>query len=109
MIHIEEMRIRSNFAQMRSGEQLQDGPGTTYSYREERSKVRIAGRARSCRRCTSSTWSWASPPALDWGGSKPCIREACRNLVDVPPDAVMDELSRTLYDGVAEGEVATAS
>ena len=105
-IHIEEIQDQVELALMRNGEHK---TARAYVlYREERSKVRTAGSLGVPLPTLHIVDSAGHRRPLDWSRIQTVVREACRDLLGVEPDAVLHELGRTLYDGVPEADVATA-
>lgn len=111
-IHIEDIQDQVELALMRAGEQK---VARSYVlYREERARERAA------REETRSDTGQAAPSTLRVtlpdGSQRPLdtvrletvITEACRNLNDVNPRHIIDEVQRNLFDGVSEQDVGRA-
>ncbi|MBN8628003.1 MAG: ribonucleoside-diphosphate reductase subunit alpha [Planctomycetes bacterium] len=105
-IHIEDVQDQVELALMRAGEHK---TARAYVlYREQRARQRQDDPGLPAFPQLEVTLADSSRRALDWGRLQTVVREACRGLSDVAPEAVLHELGRTLYDGVPEADVARA-
>ncbi len=114
-IHIEDIQDQVELALMRAGEQK---VARSYVlYREERARERAARDASDKLRgengqamapTLSVTLPDGSQRPLDTVRLETVITEACRNLDDVNPNHIIDEVQRNLFDGVSEQDVGRA-
>jgi ribonucleoside-diphosphate reductase alpha chain len=105
--HIEDIQDQVELALMRAGEHK---VARAYIvYRDERAKQRAAQRAEP-----------AAPPLprvrnaagelvpLDRPRLERVVREACEGVPDVSPEPILAEALRSVFDGIAQSDVATA-
>ena len=106
-IHIEDIQDQVELALMRSGEQK---VARTYVlYREERAQLRSQAQAEAEQQAAITvTHEDGSKRPLDWQRIQIVVNEACANLQDVEPKAILDEAFKTLYDGVPIKELNTS-
>ncbi|MDH3643858.1 MAG: ATP cone domain-containing protein, partial [Gammaproteobacteria bacterium] len=107
-IHIEEIQDLVELVLMRSGEHKVARDYVLY--REERA------RARAEKHPEQSVAQPTINVALEDGRRLPLdqdrirtlVQEACANLSDVDPDQIIDEATNSMYDGIAQSDVATS-
>ncbi|MGH8595217.1 MAG: ATP cone domain-containing protein, partial [Gammaproteobacteria bacterium] len=111
-IHIEDIQDQVELALMRAG---QHKIARAYVlYREDRARERQrksdqAGAVTNIRRSALHvTRNDGTRVALDEARLRRIVTEACQNLSNTEPDLVLAEAMRSLFDGVAEGDVAKA-
>ncbi|MGE0486857.1 MAG: ribonucleoside-diphosphate reductase subunit alpha [Gammaproteobacteria bacterium] len=111
-VHIEDIQDHVELALMRAGEHK---VARSYVlYREERARERKAAEAARApqARAVSAlnvTRGDGSTAALDEARLHKIIEEACTGIDGTNPVAVFDETVRSLFDGVAEADVAKAA
>ena len=107
-IHIEEIQDQVELVLMRSGEHKVARDYVLY--REERA------RARAEKSTLQPTVRAVINVALDDGSQQPLdvsrirtlVEEACAGLGDVDVDRIVDEATNSMYDGIAQDDVATS-
>ena len=107
-IHIEDIQDQVELALMRAGEQK---VARSYVlYREERSRERAAHaqHEQTVPHTLRVTLPDGTQHPLDMLRLETVITEACRNLGDVNPNHIIDEVQRNLFDGVSEQDVGRA-
>ena len=106
-IHIEDVQDQVELALMRSGEHKVARDYVLYraARAEERKKAQPAEKAHPSIRVTQEDGSLTP---LDLGRLEFIVQEACEGLADVDSKAVLDEVLKGLYDGVAAHEVNTS-
>ncbi|MBB3047418.1 ribonucleoside-diphosphate reductase alpha chain [Litorivivens lipolytica] len=106
-IHIEDIQDQVELALMRSGEHKVARDYVLYraARAEERKKAQPEEKAHPSIRVTQEDGSLTP---LDLGRLEFIVNEACEGLADVSPKAVLDEVLKGLYDGVAAHEVNTS-
>ncbi len=106
-IHIEDIQDQVELALMRSGEHKVARDYVLYraARAEERKKAQPEEKAHPSIRVTQEDGSLTP---LDLGRLEFIVNEACEGLADVSAKAVLDEVLKGLYDGVAAHEVNTS-
>ena len=106
-IHIEDIQDQVELALMRSGEQK---VARAYVlYRDERAQVRAKQQAEAEQQASILvTYDDGSRRPLDWQRIQTIVTEACANLEDVDPNAILEEAFKNLYDGVSIKELNTS-
>ncbi len=107
-IHIEDIQDQVELALMRAGEQK---VARSYVlYREERARERAthAQHEPAAPNTLRVTLPDGTQHPLDTLRLETVITEACRNLGDVNPNHIIDEVQRNLFDGVSEQDVGRA-
>ena len=105
-IHIEDIQDLVELALMRAGEHK---TARAYVlYREQRAKQRSADATTPDFPTLHVVTPQGARRLLDWSRLQTVVREACRSLTDADPQVILHEVSRTLYDGVPETDVARA-
>ena len=103
-VHIEEIQDQVELALMRAGEQK---VARSYViYRDERSKLRDAGIAKTHPTLTVTLGDGTRQP-LDLGRLELLVNTACEDLSGVNAQAIIEETLKNLYDGVQESDLAT--
>lgn len=103
-VHIEEIQDQVELALMRAGEQK---VARSYViYRDERSKLRDAGIAKTHPTLTVTLGDGTRQP-LDLGRLELLVNTACEGLSGVNAQAIIEETLKNLYDGVQESDLAT--
>ncbi|MCB1746589.1 MAG: ribonucleoside-diphosphate reductase subunit alpha [Gammaproteobacteria bacterium] len=111
-VHIEDIQDHVELALMRAGEHK---VARSYVlYREERARERKAveaARAPQARAVSALdvTRADGSTAPLDEARLRKVIEEACTGIDGTNPAAILDETVRSLFDGVAEADVAKAA
>jgi ribonucleoside-diphosphate reductase alpha chain len=107
-IHIEDIQDQVELALMRSGEHKVARAYVLYreQRRQEREKRRDG--AAAARPCIHVRRKDGERQPLDEQGLEREIAEACEGLEGVSAEAILAEVRRNLYDGIAEQEVAQA-
>ncbi|HCS27089.1 MAG TPA: ribonucleoside-diphosphate reductase subunit alpha [Spongiibacteraceae bacterium] len=106
-IHIEDIQDQVELALMRSGEHKVARDYVIYraARAEERKKAQPQEKAHPSIRVTLADGSSAP---LDIGRLEFIVEEACEGLSDISTEAVLNEVLKGLYDGVAMHEVNTS-
>jgi len=108
-VHIEDIQDQVELALMRAGEHK---VARAYVlYREEHARARQQAAAPSPAReapALAVTLDDGSRRPLDLGRLERLLDEACQDLDEVDPSAILDETLRNLFDGVPEREVNQA-
>lgn len=109
-IHIEDIQDQVELGLMRGGEHK---VARSYVlYREDRTRERLAKTAANPPTTEHSglkvTRSDGSKVALDENRMVRLVSEACHDISDMDPSAVIEETKRSLFDGVAENDVSKA-
>ncbi len=108
-IHIEDIQDQVELALMRSGEQKVARDYVLY--REDRARKRaeqIAINPAKAHPSIRVTLTDGSKIPLDLGRLEIIVGEACAQLADVDPRAILDEALKNLYDGVPLADVNTS-
>ncbi|MFP6681543.1 MAG: ATP cone domain-containing protein, partial [Gammaproteobacteria bacterium] len=109
-IHIEDIQDQVELGLMR-GEEHKVARSYVL-YREERARERETKTAAQSPTTEYSglkvTRSDGSKIALDENRMIRLVGEACRDIAEMDPDALIDETKRSLFDGVAENDVSKA-
>lgn len=110
-VHIEDIQDYVELALMRAGEHK---VARSYVlYREERARERLQAEAATPQRPARSAINVAladgTSTPLDEARLRRVIEEACGGVDGVEPQTVFDETLRSLFDGVAEADVANAA
>lgn len=109
-VHIEDIQDQVELALMRNG--LQKVARAYVLYREEHARLRnteaTQGDATEGQAPLMVTQTDGSRTPLDPNRLYMQLAEVCRGLEDVSPDAVMNEVRRNLYDGIAVQDAAGA-
>ena len=109
--HIEDVQDHVELALMRAGEHK---VARSYVlYREERARERSATQQQAAdrpqlRSAIQVTQASGAIAPLDENRLIKVVREACNDVTGSDPDAVLIEAKRSLFDGVAEEDVAKA-
>ena len=109
--HIEDVQDHVELALMRAGEHK---VARSYVlYREERARERSATQQQAAdrpqlRSAIQVTQASGAIAPLDENRLIKVVREACNDVAGSDPDAVLIEAKRSLFDGVAEEDVAKA-
>lgn len=108
--HIEDIQDQVELALMRAGEHK---IARSYVlYREDRARERLAAQATSEAapgKHIKVTQADGSQTALDEARLRRVIDEACNGIDGADSNAVIEETQRSLFDGVAEADVARAA
>lgn len=112
-VHIEFIQDQVELALMRAGEQK---VARAYVlYREERHKARTEETEPQVPAKVTQTdiqinvmLSDGAQRPLDFERVQTVVQEACAELIDVEPDAILKEVQRNLYDGMPESDVSKA-
>jgi ribonucleoside-diphosphate reductase alpha chain len=110
-LHIEEVQDQVELALMRSGDHKVARDYVLY--REQRARLRAdrlqADKSKQAKLPSINvTLDDGSVQPLDMNRIQIIVNEACENLKDVAPKAILDEALRNLYDGVSINDVNTS-
>ncbi|MBD3815887.1 MAG: ribonucleoside-diphosphate reductase subunit alpha, partial [Halothiobacillus sp.] len=107
-VHIEDIQDQVELALMREGHHKVARAYVLYREQQAQKRAAEAPAQAAPEIVLNVTHADGTRSPLDHVRLKALVNEACSNLIDVDPDAVLRETLRNLFDGVPEKEVNTA-